>query len=281
MSKDQYLFSADQLIIRDHELDIDIDLLTSLPRLPSDLKAKSIVQEKDHSGNLQVVYLVDEGRRHGECRHFAEEGKLRAEMYYLHGKLHGPSIMYSDDGKILARTWYCEGKRTGKTHYYFLSGALSSLQRFKEGEWEGAQEYFYEDGSKKSLIPFSSGKLHGEVQLFWESGKPKRSVHYLKGLREGMDKLWNEQGILIDEGEYRFGQPVGTHRHYFADGKVKEELHFHAPSRFDRKEWNGDGKLMLEGIFATDLTYVERDYSESQGCKVRKGAWDGTRIRWK
>jgi antitoxin component YwqK of YwqJK toxin-antitoxin module len=281
MSQDQYLFSKDELIIRDHELNIDIALPSSLPRLPLNMSDHGVFQDRDAEGNLQSAYLVCDGRRHGECRLFNEEGKVRAEMFYHYGKLHGPSVMYSENGKILAKTWYYEGKRVGKAHYYFPSGSISSLQRFKDGEWEGLQEYFYEDGSKKSFISFLRGKLHGEVRLFWEAGKPKRSVHYVAGLREGPDQLWNEKGILIDEGEYRSGQPVGVHRHYFADGKLKEELNFHTPTRFDRREWSLEGKLIFEGIFALDLSYVEKIYSEPQECKVRKGVWDGTRVRWK
>lgn len=281
MSKDQYFLSQDYLTIRDHELNIDVSLPVSLPRLPLDIYSHGVILERDKEGHLQSAYLIRDGRRHGECRLFTEEGKLRAEMFYFNGKLHGPSIMYSENGQVIAKTWYCEGKRMGKAHYYFPSGSLSSLQRFKEGEWEGLQEYFYEDGSKKSLIPFRYGKLHGEVKLFWESGKPKRSVHYLDGLREGPDKLWNEKEILIDEGEYHAGHPIGIHRHYFADGKLKEEMHFHTPIRFDRKEWDATGKLIFEGIFSPELNYTEKVYSESQGSKVRKGIWDGTRICWK
>ena len=109
----------------------------------------------------------------------------------------------------------------------------------------------------------------------------KRSVNYLDGLREGQDKLWNETGILIDEGEYHSGQPRGVHRHYFADGKLKEELNFHTPTRFDRKEWNSASEPIFEGIFASDLSYTEKIYSGPETWEVRQGIWDGNRVRWK
>jgi antitoxin component YwqK of YwqJK toxin-antitoxin module len=281
MSQERYELTQNELIIFDRELEIDIALEFYLPRLTVDLKGNGIVQERDPEDRLLSAYTIAEGRRHGECRLYGEEGNLRAEMFYLHGKLHGPSLMYSEKGQILARTWYREGKRIGKAQFYFPSGALSSLQRFKDGQWEGVQEYFYEDGSIKSLLPFSAGKLHGEVRLFWESDKPKRSANYIDGLRAGWDKLWNEQGIVIDEGEYKSGMPIGVHRHYFANGKLQEELHYHAPSRYDRKQWNEAGKLTFEGVFAPDLSYTEKVYLEPHGAKVRKGAWDGNRICWK
>ena len=278
---DQYTLTQNKLIICDTELEIEVRLDFFLPRLPLKLEGNEIVKEKDVSGNLMAAYLVSDGRRHGECHLFSEEGKRRAEMFYLFGKLHGPSITYSDEGKMLSKTWYCDGKKMGKAHFYSLSGAILSLQRFKNGEWDGIQEYFYPEGAIKSLIPFQKGKLHGQVQLFWESGAPKRSLHYKDGLRQGKDCLWNGEQILIDEAEYTDGLPSGIHRTYFSSGKLKEERVYHTPLRFDRKEWNEEGKLILEGIFAPDLSYTEKAFLEPHGAKVRKGVWDANRIRWK
>lgn len=281
MSKEIYHLTQDRLVICDQELGIELHVPFDAPRLSLNLQGAGHVQERDAHGNLRSVFLVSEGRRHGECRLFSEQGQLRSQMYYHHGKLHGPSIMYGDKEEVLATTWYYEGKRIGKARFYYPSGTLSSLQRFKNGEWEGLQEYYYESGSVKSHIPFRLGKLHGEVRLFWESGTLKRSVFYVDGVREGADQLWNEQGILFCEGEYQAGQPFGRHRKYFPDGKLKEECHFHSPVRCDRREWNQEGKLIFEGIFSSDSTYTEKVYLEPQGITVRKGVWDGNRILWK
>lgn len=281
MNPSQYILTADEMIISDPELELELCLPFSLPRLPDGLNGKGIIHEKNREGASKVVYCVHEGRRHGECRYFSEEGKVSSEMFYYHGKLHGPSIMYGEKGEVLSRTWYCEGKRIGKAYFYFPNGAISSVQRYKNGEWEGVQEYFYLSGVVKSLIPFNGGKIHGEVRLFWESGTPKRLVPYKHGLREGMDQLWNEKGVLIDAGEYGRGQPKGIHRHYFADGKIKEERSYHTPFRFDRKEWDATGRCLYEGVFAPDLTYTEKVYTQPQGVKIRKGVWDGNCIRWK
>jgi hypothetical protein len=51
--------------------------------------------------------------------------------------------------------------------------------------------------------------------------------------------------------------------------------------RFDRREWDETGKLLLEGTHAPDLTYRERVFLEPRGASVRKGVWDGDHIRWK
>jgi antitoxin component YwqK of YwqJK toxin-antitoxin module len=268
---EQYSISNEQLVIVDPELGLNMALPFNLPRLPLDA-------QKDKTG---AACCMKEGRRHGECRLYTPEGSLLSEMFYLEGKLHGPSTMYDEKGSVLAKSWFCEGKKMGKAHTYYASGKRASLQRFKKGEWHGAQEYYYENGKLKSVIPFVEGKLHGEVQLFWEGGQAKRSVHYMEGLREEWDLLWNEQGVLIDEGEYRAGQPIGVHRHFFPHGKVQQELNYHTPLRFDRKEWDQEGKLKIEGVYAPDLTYTERVYQQGGGAIVRTGYWDGNRLVWK
>lgn len=287
MTNCSYIQTDGQLIILDAELGIDLKISFDLPRIPLDSSASDVVREMDSEGNLLCTYMVSGGHRHGQCRKFSEEGKLLAEMFYMHGKLHGPSTYFAQNGEVLSKTWYCEGKKWGKAHFYYPNGKLSSIQRFKEGEWEGVQEYFYEEGAVKSCIPFCKGKLHGEVLLYWEpvrdeaKGILKRSIQYVHGARHGADRMWNEKGILLDEGTYASGSPEGIHRHYFSNGKVKEELRYHTPVRFDRKLWDLRGKILSEGVFAPDLTYTEKTYQDSYGAKLRKGVWEDGRIQWK
>lgn len=287
MTHEMYQVKDNQLIIQDAELGLNLTLSFFLPKLPQDLSYDEvlhegylIVNERDEAKMLRATYLTCEGKRHGQCRLYYPSGKIEAEMFYQMDKLHGPSFFYGENGEVLSRTFFCEGKREGKVYYYYLSGKVASAQRFKEGLLHGMQEYFYEDGAVKSLLPYSRGKLDGEVRLFWEGGKSKRMTCYQAGLRNGKDQIWNEKGILVDDAEYRSGQPFGTHSHYFPSGKLKEETLYHAPTRFDKREWNEEGKLILEGIWS-DLNYTEKSYLETQGASVRKGYWDGNRLRWK
>ncbi len=288
MSQETYHVKDNQLIMQDAELGLNLVLPFSLPMLPQDLSREKVLQEghllvveRDEERQLRAAFLTCDGKRHGQCRLFYPDGTVEADMYYQMDQLHGPSFFYGESGEVLSRTFFCEGKREGKVYFYYLSGKVSSIQRFKEGRWHGVQEYFYEDGAIKSLLPYCQGKLHGEVRLFWELGRLKRTTQYSDGLREGKDQLWNEKEVLIDEGEFRAGQPCGTHRHCFASGQIREETVYHSPTRFDRKEWNETGKLLLEGIWAPDMSYTEKTYLDSHGARVRKGHWDGSKLCWK
>lgn len=288
MTQEVYHIKDDQLILQDPELGLNLILSFSLPRLPLELSGDKVLQtghllviERDEQKMLRAAFLTCDGKRHGQCRLYYPSGAVEADMYYQMDKLHGPSFFYGENGELLSRTFFCEGRREGKVYFYYLSGKVSSVQRFRDGRWHGAQDYFYEDGSKKSLLPYSHGKLDGQVRLFWESGQIKRTTSYADGLREGKDQLWNEKGVLVDDCEYRAGQPCGVHRHYFHSDKVKEEVVYHTPNRFDRKEWNEGGKLIIEGIWSSDMAYTEKSFLESHGASVRKGYWDGCKLCWK
>jgi antitoxin component YwqK of YwqJK toxin-antitoxin module len=94
--------------------------------------------------------------------------------------------------------------------------------------------------------------------------------------------MWNEQGVAVDEGEYDQGQPIGKHILRFANGKPKEELIYHTPTRFDKREWTEEGLLIFEGIYSADLSYVEKKFdAETKVMKERHGFWDGEKLCWK
>ena len=69
------------------------------------------------------------------------------------------------------------------------------------------------------------------TKIYWANGLLKRSVDFQEGLRTGLDQMWNEEGILVDEGLYEQGIPVGVHRRWNALGELIEETHHTLPSR--------------------------------------------------
>ena len=143
----------------------------------------------------------------------------------------------------------------------------------------GKQEYYYEEGSLKSIIHYQNGALEGEVVLFWPNGKKKRECTFISGLREGNDRMWNSQGKLIDEGKYDKGNPVGLHSRFYENGTPQEERLYHTPLRFDRTEWDPDGKVILQGRFDASLSYEEKRWIQGSE-ETRKGVWKEGRIFW-
>lgn len=156
---------------------------------------------------------------------------------------------------------------------YYQSGALyGALQ-------ENKREYFYEDGTPKTIELYSEGRLDGEALLYWPNGKQKRKCRFVKGVRDGLDQMWNEEGTLVDEGPYKMGKPVGTHRRYNGSGALIEEIEYLDGPRFNLRQWDDAGEIRVEAIWLNPDTYREKAWDRFQNIWVEKeGYWNGKKL---
>ncbi len=66
--------------------------------------------EPEFAGYEWVQGELDaEGRRHGPCLEWNEEGLLHGKCTYVHGKLHGLNENYHPDGKLASAGQWREG----------------------------------------------------------------------------------------------------------------------------------------------------------------------------
>lgn len=85
-----------------------------------------------------------------------------------------------------------------------------------------------------------------EQIIYWENGRKKRFVQFQEGVRSGLDQIWNEEGILVDEGRYEKGTPVGIHRRWNRKGILVEEITYHDAKHCDVRNWDDQGVLCKE-----------------------------------
>ncbi len=115
--------------------------------------------------------------------------------------------------------------------------------------------------------------------LNWPNGKRKRSVQFQDGLRTGLDQMWNEEGVLVDEGMYDQGVPIGTHRRWNAKGILIEEVTYLLDKKKEYRAWDDEGTLRVEALWKDDH-YVEKAWDRFQNMWVQKtGIWDGREIQ--
>ena len=171
-------------------------------------------------------------------REYYPNGQLKMECYYRLGELHGPSRFYNEQGVCLSESWFYLNQKEGKVIRSYGSGKIYSIERFLRGLIHGKQEFYYESGINKTIMNYDQGLLDGKVLLFWSHGKIKRECSFIKGKRDDFDRIWNERGVLIDEGEYKMGDPIGTHYRCNDLGVLLEERVYHSPTQFDLKEWS-------------------------------------------
>lgn len=279
--QETYQFKEGRLTIQDPDIGVEIDAPFKPLTVPKDFSTTpNLIVKRDDKGAVLRAYFEVEGQFDGQYLLYYPWGEIETECYYKHGNLHGPSRFYSETGTCLSETWYFENQKEGKAVRNFLSGKRCAVERYKDGVFHGKQEYYYENGSLKSEMVYNDGVLEGAVLLFWPNGQKKREVEFQTGLREGFDRMWSQTGTLIDEGKYQKGDPVGLHRRFYDDGSPQEERHYYTSKRFDRKEWDSKGELLLEGKYDPSLQYVERSWKEGEEV-TKMGQWDGSRIQWR
>lgn len=282
----RYGIENNMLVISDPDLKIDIQVPFHVPLLPEDFihekktaTGESVHIEKLPDGALEKVFLKKGDVLHGEYRLYYPSGELLSVMFYHTNRLHGPSRFFARNNQLLSESWFNFGKREGILKQYYASGALASIQRFADGILQGKQEYLYENGMEKTAMEYRGGKLEGDVELFWPDGSPKRVVSFKDHKRHGWDQIWNDQGVLVDEGEFSKGEPIGTHTRRFKNGMVREEITYHTPKKTDRRYYDESGKILFEAVYSADGSYLEKTWNEDQKEYLeRKGHWDGAKL---
>ena len=84
------------------------------------------------------------------------------------------------------------------------------------------------------------------------------------------DRMWNQEGVLVDEGQYKNGAPIGTHRRFHPNGHVLEEVVYLDAKRFNVRVWSDAGVLHLESIWVSDTQYIEKSWDLFQKAWVEK-----------
>lgn len=106
--------------------------------------------------------------------------------------------------------------------------------------------------------------LNGWVELDWPNGQKKRKTFYKNNVRDGLEQLWNEEGVLIDEGSYYSGDPIGLHRRWYANGVIKERCFYFGANRFNRRCYNAEGELTYELVYMDEQTMRIREWIDGE-----------------
>lgn len=88
---------------------------------------------------------------------------------------------------------------------------------FRHGKWR----FYDREGELQEERNYYKNQLHGEVVIYFPNGK-KNSIGYFKlDVQDSIYKEWDETGVLIQEGLYNDGMPLGSWKYYYRNGKEK------------------------------------------------------------
>lgn len=91
--------------------------------------------EYDRFGRCVLRYLYDNGKLHGVCERYFENGKIKEYGIYVNDQLHGIDCyrQYYQNGKIKVRQSYNQGVLHGESIYYNPKGAVVTKHNYNNG----------------------------------------------------------------------------------------------------------------------------------------------------
>ncbi|HLN20754.1 MAG TPA: hypothetical protein VK213_06675 [Bacteroidales bacterium] len=230
--------------------------------------------KKDASG----VYLWSQELYAGDIKQgtstvFFPDGKVKETIMFSNGKKEGLSKEYDENGNIITLTEYHNDFLVTRERINRLDA-----NKLKQGPWK----VFYDNGRIRSEATYVDDLMHGYYKEYDDKGNLVLTMLYDKGsivksLVEDEPEIeiinrYDDSGRLTYSGPFRKDVPVGTHREYTPDGKIKNAFIY-----------NDNGLLLEEGIvdeagnrngkwktyFTDGKVSAEGQYNENR----RSGQW--------
>ena len=92
-----------------------------------------IVYQNWENGNINYIYEVKNGLRHGSFKGYWENGQIHTDTFYKNGLKHGEYKGYWNNGNPSTTTTYVEGERHGGYTFHDYSGELVSQSTYQHG----------------------------------------------------------------------------------------------------------------------------------------------------
>ncbi len=198
----------------------------------------SVTNDPNNRGNVISRELFVNDKREGMAYYYYPDGALKETVTYENGRKNGEAREYARDGRIITVLEYRHNIITGK----------EEINRYDEKNQKiGTWREYYPDGRIKKEMSYIDGALNGLYKEFNEKGALVMAMRYANGKimtdeveeQEGVEILneFDEEDRLIYSGPYRNDVPIGVHRRYNAGGEVISSVLY-----------NDYGKVVSEGI---------------------------------
>lgn len=235
-----------------------------------------VVRNYHSNGTVAEESVYVNGIRNGVSREYDSEGEIIGGGIYVEGtlmesgktdqqgKYQGYWELYYADGSLRAKGAYVDGLKDGEWIYYFESGEMEQKGSFKMGELDNRWTWYTLEGEVRREENYRNGEEDGYFMELDKEGNILLKGDYKRGRKEGewiyhvndhreegqfingkKEGEWNS--FYADEeplfrGSYSFGEPVGTH-----------------------KTWQANGLLLSVGGFKSGVEHGKWIYYKSDG----------------
>lgn len=116
------------------------------------------------------------------------------------------------------------GKKQGFWRYFWPNGDLKYEVYYDNGEKEGLEiKYFDEQDCIEFSNTYLKGILNGPSVSFFPNCSTKTEEIYQGGQKNGYERNFDQNGILLTEGQFAKGELVGSYAHFDKKGTVTYE----------------------------------------------------------
>ena len=206
----------------------------------------AVARYKDGTKKQRAMFI--NGKEHGECSGWYENGQIHYRYQCREGKQHGKAIQWSRFGKKKQEAFFEDGKLNGKWIQWHENGRKKEEIEYVQGQKHGKWSVWYENGTLKYQGAFNDWKYHGTFIDWHESGRKEFERSADMGKPEGKWTKWYPDGTKKAEGEWLRERPHGTWSEYYENGKLKEIIHFKNGKRHGPwVQWYANGNKKFAG----------------------------------
>lgn len=176
----------------------------------------------------------------GYAKIYYRSGQLQEEGMWQQNKWSGQYKYYNENGNTKYDWNYSSsGKREGQQKYFHDNGVLMYLGEWKNGNEAGELVEYYEDGSVKSKKFFNNGKIDedktqniAQGKVFDDNAKKytgrvqKAKPQAFGEIVDGFNRLYNGDGTVSKEGEFKNKQLIDGKVFVYQSGKLVKTLIF-------------------------------------------------------
>jgi antitoxin component YwqK of YwqJK toxin-antitoxin module len=207
------------------------------------------------NGQKRAVIPMKNGLRQGVTETFDAKGQRVNTTAFSAGLRDGLTTVYGDGGAIRRSVTWVQGRQEGDETEYFLDGTKATVITWKDRRQHKRVEYFQNGERKREFVLTGeravdstfddNGTLRerqnqgmrdgrsslvpdGLTETFHPDGGVESRVNYVQGDREGRRQEWAENGVLVEDSQWKKDRVTA------------------------RKRWNPDGGLVEDDTFYED-----------------------------
>ncbi|WP_139255229.1 hypothetical protein [Hymenobacter psychrophilus] len=180
-------------------------------------------------GQLRRTGYYQGGEQRGTWQEYYATGQLSQE-YNLDGEdLHGYSRDYTPGGKLTQERWLQFNRPLSVVSFDSTGQVLDRIAIEPDTK---ALTLRYPGGQPRIASGWLCYQYQGDEKWLLPNGKTEISTTLYQGKREGLYRRYHPlTGQLVEQGQYRNGQPEGEWITFFPSGKVNTKASYRAGQR--------------------------------------------------